>query len=97
MGSTFTKCIDPPFVCITYGKKQKVLSKKQFLKCKRMEDIVRTAGFFPVARVVAMKTNEKGVFPWDSPTIYPELEITIEDLYSIKKTYRIEMIAVYRR
>ncbi len=61
-----------------------------------MEDIFRISGLFPIARVVAMKTKEKEIFPWDSPMIYSEIQITIEDFYGIKKKYIIEMVAMYR-
>jgi hypothetical protein len=29
--------------------------------------------------------------------IYPNLEIYIEDIYGIKKTYTVQMIAMYRK
>jgi hypothetical protein len=96
MGSCLTKCVDPPFLGIYSEQKEKRISKKEFLRCKNMDDLIRKAGFFPIARIVSMKTSDKGVFPWDAPTIYPELDICVEDLYGMKKTYRIYMMALYR-
>ena len=61
-----------------------------------MEDILRQTNFFPIVRIVSMKTNERGIFPWDSPMIYPELIVCIEDMYGVKKTYTLTMTALYR-
>lgn len=96
MGNCIANCTDPPFVCISYGKKKKIIRKSQFLKCKRMEDIIRQTNFFPIVRIVSMKTNDRGIFPWDSPTIYPELEVCIEDQYKIKKYHTLNMVPLYR-
>jgi hypothetical protein len=61
-----------------------------------MEQLIRLGNFFPIARIVSMKTSDRGVFYWDSPTIYSELEICVEDLLGMKKTYKLNMIAMYR-
>ncbi len=99
MGACITKvkCGDPSFVEVHYQKKTKIIRRSQFQKFKNMEQFIRYTGFFPIARIVSMKTNDRGVFPWDSPTIYPSLEICIEDSYGIKKTYTVQMIAMYRK
>lgn len=89
-------CITKPFIAILYGKQKRIITRKQFQACKNMEQLIRLGAFFPITRIVYMKTSDRGVFPWDSPTIYPELEITVEDLYGMRKTYKIEMIALYR-
>jgi hypothetical protein len=99
MGSCLAKvkCGDPTFVEVNYQKKTKIIRRSQFLKFKNMEQFIRYTGFFPIARIVSMKTDDRGVFPWDSPMIYPNLEIYIEDIYGIKKTYTVQMIAMYRK
>jgi len=89
-------CIQKPFILLVYGKEKRTITRKQFQACKNMEQLIRLGGFFPIARIVSMKTSDRGVFYWDSPTIYPELEISVEDMYGMKKTYKIEMIAMYR-
>jgi hypothetical protein len=99
MGGCIAKanCGDPSFVEVNYQKKTKIIRRSQFLKFKNMEQFIRYTGFFPIARIVSMKTDDRGVFPWDSPMIYPNLEIYIEDIYGIKKTYTVQMIAMYRK
>jgi hypothetical protein len=61
-----------------------------------MEQLIRIGNFFPIARIVSIKTSDRGVFYWDSPIIYPELEICVEDLLGMKKIYKMKMIALYR-
>ncbi len=97
MGSCITKCSDPPFVRLIHGRKEKVIRKSQFMKCRNMEQLIRLSGFFPIARIVSMKTSARGVFAWDSAMIYPDLEICVEDMYGMKKIYTLEMVALYRR
>ena len=89
-------CISKPFVILVYGKEQRAVSRKQFQACKNMEQLIRLGGFFPIARIVSMKTNDRGVFPWDNVIIYPELEVLVEDMYGMKKNYKIHMMAMYR-
>ncbi len=96
MGSCVTKYIETPFVGIYFERTEKRISKREFLSCKNMDSLIRKAGFFPIARIVSMKTSDKGVFPWDSPMIYPELDVCIEDVYGMKKTFRLHMLALYR-
>ena len=99
MGACLAKvnCGDPAFVQVYYQNKNKLIKKSQFQKFKNMEQFIRYTGFFPIARIVSMKTDDRGVFPWDSPMIYPNLDICIEDLYGMKKTYTVQMIAMYRK
>lgn len=89
-------CLVKPFIILTYGKERRIVTKKQFQACKNMEQLIRLGGFFPITRIVSMKTNDRGIFPWDSPTIYSELELCVEDMYKVKKNYKIGMIAMYR-
>jgi hypothetical protein len=97
MGSCITKLNNTAFVAVYCERKYKIITKKQFQKFKNMEDFIRYTGFFPIARIVSMKTEDKGVFSWDSPIIYPNLEVTIEDLYGMKKTFHLVMKPLYRK
>ena len=97
MGSCITKCTDPSFVSVYYGNKKKIVTKGQFQKFRNMEQFIRYIGFFPIVRIVSMKTDDRGVFPWDSPMIYQNLDICIEDQYGMKKTYTVQMVALYRK
>lgn len=92
MGNCFRK----PFLLLVCEKEKRFITRKQFQACKNMEQLIRLGNFFPIARIVSMKTSDRGVFSWDSPTIYPELDVTVEDLYGMKKTYKMNMIAKYR-
>ena len=76
-------------------RKKKLLIKVSFLNVKIWNNLY-VPGFFPIARIVSMKTSDRGVFPWDSAVIYPELEVCVEDLYGMKKTFHLHMIALYR-
>ncbi len=97
MGSCITKLRDKPFVAVYCESKRKIITKRQFVKFKNMEDFIRYTGFFPIARIVSMKTEDRGVFAWDSPTICPNLDVSIEDFYGIKKTFHIVMKPMYRK
>lgn len=90
-------CIEKPFIVLVYGNQKRPVSKKQFQTCKNMEQLVRLGGFFPIARIISMKTSDRGVFPWDSPTLYPELEVYIEDMYGMKKQHIIYIMPLYRK
>lgn len=92
MGNCFRK----PFLLIVYQNETRHITRKQFQACKNMEQLIRLGNFFPIARIVSMKTSDRGVFSWDSPTIYSELDVTVEDLIGMKKTYKLNMIAMYR-